>query len=313
MKWIIFPSALILLVLSLVPLHAQSEAVISYAEGLSFQLIRDGESSSFSIDTESVIGMPVFPDDTILTDHGSFVEILLDGGNGAVIKIAENTTFTVAAMDEDGGGVFRVGFGRIRVKAASLISGSRFWVTGHDTVAGVRGTEFGYDIFYDIQDDSAERLTTVYSFDGDVEVLQYDKETVSKIDLMDMDPHILSSGKMVVASSIQGDQKLKSKKISDDILSYWSAYPIVTALDDSPAISEDLNLSPYPDSEKYTYETGGKITFIMGVGIMTAGALLKAFLPDGSGLDGLSTGMLAMGGVSIVAGGGMMIYSISLP
>lgn len=313
MKSITFPSALILLVLSLAPLYAQSEAVISYAEGAGFQLVRDGVSSSFSIDRDNVIGMPLFPEDTILTDRGSFVEILLDKGNGAVIKIAENTTFTVDAMDGVGGGVFRVGFGRIRVKAAALIGGSRFWVTGHDTVAGVRGTDFGYDIFYDLKIDGAERVTTVYSFDGEVEVLQYDKETVSKIDLMGMDPHVVSTGKMVIASSEHPDQKLRSKKISNEIQSFWNNYPIITPLGNELAVSEDLNLSPSPGSDKYTYETGGKIVFVMGVGMMTIGALLTAFVPPGSSVEGLSTGLLAMGGVSILAGGGMMIYSINLP
>lgn len=313
MKSIIFPSALILFVLSLVPLYAQSEAVISYAEGESFQLVRDGESSSFRIETDNVIGMPIFTEDTILTDRGSFVEILLESGNGAVIKIAENTTFSVAAMDGRGGGVFQVSFGRIRVKAAALFDGSRFWVTGHDTVAGVRGTDFGYDIFYDLQVDGAERQTTVYCFDGEVEVLQYDKEEVSKIDLMDMDPKIVSPGKMVVASSDQPDRNLKLKTISDEILTYWNMHPIITAIDGSPVISEDLNLKPSPYSDKYTYETGGKITFAMGVGIMTIGGLLKAFLPKNDMAGDLTTGLLAIGGASVVAGGGMMLYSLSLP
>ena len=51
----------------------------------------------------------------------------------------------------------------------------------------------------------------------------------------------------------------------------------------------------------------------MGVGMMTIGGLLKAFLPDNTTANNLAIGLLAIGGGSVAAGGGMMLYSISLP
>ncbi len=304
--------AVLFLAFSVLPLYSQTDAVISYTEGRGFQVVRDGQSKSYDIAADDVIGLPLQADDMILTDDGSFVEILLN--NSTVVKLAENTTSTITSLDGSGGGVFRVTYGRIRVKLAFLFGGSRLWITGHDTVAGVRSTDFGYDLFYDLADEAGERQTSVYCFDGEVDVLQYDKETVSKIDLMEIDPFILRAGKMVKTRSSDPDKKLKSKNIDDEIRAYWNAYPIMTSLGgENLEVSENLNLNSSLDTQKGTYETGGRIVFAMGVGMMTIGGLLKAFLPDNTTANNLAIGMLAMGGASIAAGGGMMLYSISLP
>jgi hypothetical protein len=306
--------ALLLMTFSLLPLYSQSAAVVSYVEGEGFQLVRNGQSSSYSVADDGVIGMPLESGDTILTDQGSFVEFILNDGNDAVVKLAENTTFTITSLDGEGGVVFQVSYGRILVNAVSLSGESKLWITGSDTVAGVRGSKFGYDLFFDIAVEGGETQTAVYCFEGEVDVLQYDKATVSKIDLMGREPHMLTAGKMVRALSTSPDQKLKSKNIEDEIRAYWNEYPIVTPVGGSLSVSEDLNLDSLSvGTDKWTYETGGKITFAMGIGLMTLGGLLKAFLPDNSSANGLSTGLLAIGGGAVVAGGGMMLYSISLP
>ncbi len=301
------------------PLFSQSEAAISYAEGNGFQLVRNGQSTSYDILKGDVLGLPIQVGDMILTDKNSFVEIQLNSGNGGVVKLAEDTTFTVTSLDGNGGGVFKLIFGRIRVKVAALTGGSRLWVSGYDTVAGVRGTDFGYDLFYDIADEGGERQTSVYCFEGSVDVVQYDKKTVSKIDLMALEPFILNAGKMVKTRSTTPDAKLRSVKIDNDISSYWSAYPIITAVGlpaggtEKLEVSEELNLDSSLETVKRTYETGGKIVFAAGVGMMTIGGLLKAFLPDNDSANDLSTGLLAIGGTSVLAAGGMMIYSFTLP
>jgi hypothetical protein len=210
--------------------------------------------------------------------------------------------------------VFQVSYGRILVNAVSLSGESKLWITGSDTVAGVRGSKFGYDLFFDNAVEGGETQTAVYCFEGEVDVLQYDKATVSKIDLMGREPHMLTAGKMVRALSTSPDQKLKSKNIEDEIRAYWNEYPIVTPVGGSLPVSEDLNLDSITlATKKSTYETGGKITFATGIVLMTLGGLLKAFLPDNSSVNGLSTGLLAIGGGAVVVGGGMMLYSISLP
>ena len=310
---------IVLLFFSQLPLFSQAEASISYAEGRGFQLVRDGESSNYDIMRDDVIGLPLQVGDLILTDEGSYVEIKLNNGDGGVIKLAENTTFTVSSLDGNGGGVFKLLFGRVRVKVAALTGGSRLWINGYDTVAGVRGTDFGYDLFYDIEKNGGERQTTVYCFEGAVDVIQYDKKNLSKTDLLSLEPFVLDSGKMVQTKSSTFGGKLKSVKIDESISSYWDHNPIVTVVgvplvnEEKLEVSENLNLSSSTNSKKQTYETGGKILFASGIGMMTIAGFLKAFLPSDSTVSSLSIGLLAIGGSSVLAGGGMMIYSFSLP
>jgi len=304
---------------SVLPLFSQSEAVISYAEGSEFQLVRNGQSASYDIMKDDVIGLTIQVGDQILTGENSFIEIQLNNGEGGVIKIAGNTTFSVTSLDGKGGGVFKMLFGRIRVKVAALTGDSRLWISGYDTVAGVRGTDFGYDLFYNIENKDGERETSVYCFDGAVDVVQFDKETISKKDLMDLEPFILEAGKMVTTKSSRPDAKLKPRSIDEEILSYWDVYPFMTVVggavsrDDKLEVSDDLNLNPDFDTVKGSYEIGGKILFATGIGVMTIGGLLKAFLPGNSTANDLSIGLLSIGGASVLAGGGMMIYSFSLP
>lgn len=306
-----------LIVTAAMGLHADGPAVISYAEGLGFTIISDGNRTSWNINVDDVIGLPLVEGDTVLTDNDSFVEIQLTGGDGGVVKLAENTTFRLMSLDESGGGVFKVVYGRIRVKVSSLIGSSRLWVTGHDTVAGVRGTDFGYDLFYDPAEESSVRNTAVYVFDGDVDVVKYEKETVSKIDLMDTDPVVLSAGKMVLTSSDEPDQKLKVINMDQSIYDYWAALPIMTtasespmlAVEETPDISENLNLAESSSELHRDMEVGGKIVFATGVGLMTIGGLLRVFAPD---QKDISTGLLAVGAGTTLGGGGMLLYSIKL-
>ncbi|MDF1569950.1 MAG: FecR family protein, partial [Spirochaetaceae bacterium] len=197
------------------PIAAESDAAVSYAEGSGFIIISGGVRNSYDIAADDVLGLPLNAGDTILTDDGSFVEVQMLTGDGGVIKVAENTTLTITSMDREGGSVLQVVYGRIRIKVNSIISGSSLWVTGHDTVAGVRGTDFGYDLFYDRADVGGERQTSVYVFDGEVDVYRYDSEVESKIELIDQVPLVLKSGKMVKSKSSAPTEKLKITAIND--------------------------------------------------------------------------------------------------
>ena len=297
-------------------LFASDPAVISYAEGTGFVLVSDGASAAFDIGADDVIGLPLKAGDTILTDDDSYVEIFLGAGNGGVIKIAESTTFTLMSLEADGGGVFKVAYGRIRVKVASLLGSSRIWITGHDTVAGVRGTDFGYDLFYDQTDDTSVKNSAVYVFEGEVDVVKYAKSTISKTDLMDTEPFLLASGKMVSTSSDKPEEKLRARNIDQNIIDFWASVPIITALADTPVVqvedplevSGSLNLD---DAARYQrdVEIGGKFAFATGVALMTTGALVKAFAPD---VRGVPLGIFLVGAGATAGGTGMLIYSTTL-
>jgi len=311
------PLAVLLAVVAAPSVFAQTDAVVSYADGSGFIVVSDGRRTEFDIGVDEVIGLPLRAGDMILTDEGSFLELTLPSGSGGVVKIAENTTFTITSLDDGGGGVFKVTYGRIRVKVAALAASSRLWVTGHDTVAGVRGTDFGYDLFYDRAVEGGERQTAVYCFDGEVDVIRYGREVESKTDLLDSEAFVLGAGKMVKTKSSTPDQKLRSSSIDDSILEYWQAYPFVTpgvpllTDEESLEISDDLDLAVDLDSERGRYVYSGKALFATGIGLMTVGGIVRAVLPDE--YAPVALGLISVGGVSLATGGGLMIYSLTLP
>ena len=314
----VLPLIVVLSAWVIAPAFAETGAVISYADGSGFIVVSDGVRSSYDITADDVIGLPIGIGDTILTDDATFVEIQLLAGSRGVVKLAENTTFTVTSLDEGGGGVFRVVYGRIRVRAATLAGGSRIWVTGHDTVAGVRGTDFGYDLFYDIAEEGGERQTAVYCFDGEVDVLQFDKETVSKADLIGAEPFVLGADRMVKTKSTEPEARLKAVAIDDEIKRFWTKYPLMTAAAAVPAlggeeelaVSEDLDLGAEEGTRKWQYENGGKILFTAGLGMMTAAGILRAVMPDKAA--DVSLGLAAVGSAVTATGGGLLVYSITL-
>jgi len=309
-------------------LGAEDFAVISYAEGTGFTVVSGGESFSYNIESGNVIGLPLKEGDMVLTDDSTFLEIELKAGNGGVIKVSENTTMTISSLDENGGGVIKVVYGRIRLKLGALLKGSKFWVSGYDTVAGVRGTDFGYDLFYDKTDKTAEKETYVYCFEGLVEVLQYNPDKKSKVSLMSEKPYLLKPGRMIKTTSLSLGTELKAVPIYKSITDYWDLYPFMTygfstdipekniqkefSEGTNSTVSEDLSLDPEIAEKKQNYETGGKIVFGLGLGMLTAGGLLHAFLPSDNPAYGLSVGLMSLGGVASVAGGGMILYSVSL-
>lgn len=314
----LLPFLVVFLIVTIAPVFADSGAVISYADGNGFIVVSDGTRTPYDIAVDDVLGLPINEGDTILTDDSTFLEIQLFTGSRGVVKLAENTTFTVMSMDKVSGSVFKVVYGRIRVKAERIIGGGSLWVTGHDTVAGVRGTDFGYDLFYDLVDEGAERQTAVYCFDGEVDVMHFDKDTVSKADLIGTEPFVLSADRMVRTRSSEPEAKLKSTAIEDEIKEFWLKYPFMTATADFESemteeeliVSEDLNLGPEEGTVKWEYERGGKILFTAGLSMITVAGILRALMPEKAA--NISIGLAAVGGAVTATGGGVLIYSLTL-
>ncbi len=91
---------------------------------------------------EPDIGVLVPPDATIRTGNTG-VELLLEP-SGSIVRIAEDTTFTVESMQEADDHVehrFRLDTGKVRTVVSSVRS-DRFFVRTPLAVAGVRGTDF---------------------------------------------------------------------------------------------------------------------------------------------------------------------------
>lgn len=147
--------------------------LILYAVGKDVTVYRSGRLMTYNLNRSDVIGLPLFQNDLVQTDSGTYLEIQLLPSM-SVIKVAENTTFRIDSIGDQGQASINLTYGRIRAKvehiAQSVAANSYpFTIRGPTTVAGVRGTDFGYDFV-------AERnianipVTQVYCFDGTVEV-----------------------------------------------------------------------------------------------------------------------------------------------
>jgi hypothetical protein len=141
---------------------------VIYAEGFNMSIYRNDTLENYDVLVDDVIGMPLLPGDLVQTDAGTFVELQVMPSR-TVVKVAENTTFEIESLGGAGGGTFNMSYGRVRARVERIASNETFEVRGFSAVAGVRGTDFGYDMV--VQRDATNELqTNVYVFEGEVEV-----------------------------------------------------------------------------------------------------------------------------------------------
>ena len=111
------------------------QADVVYVEGIVDLKFADGERM------EAFIGDYLDKGDTIITDTSSFAE--LEQENGSLIKISEDTIFTLQEMEVDGEkrNVLSTTLGAVAFKF-NRMTGREPLIATPGTVAGVRGTEF---------------------------------------------------------------------------------------------------------------------------------------------------------------------------
>lgn len=147
---------------------AKSFGVVLYAEGDDLTVYRDKVLKTYAVAGGTVIGLKLMPGDLVQTGPGTFIEIQL-APSKSIIKVAENTSFRITGLGSDKGSTIDVVYGRIRAKVDSLLGAGGFAIRGQTAVAGVRGTEFGYDVIAapGIGDEPSSRI---YCFSGKIKV-----------------------------------------------------------------------------------------------------------------------------------------------
>lgn len=292
-------------------LMAQSgTAVIVYAEGDGFSLIRDGENNFFEVDYDDILGMLLYTGDTILTEEDTFLEVQVTS-NASLIKVAENTTFSFDEIGNFGGGSLKVVYGRIRAKINKLTNDDQFSITGSGTVAGVRGTDFGYDLTFgkDIAEDEAnETITSVYCFEGAVLVEQENLETKEIKEIL------IGADQMVVTSSAKEEAPLIVYDIEDEIDQFWEDNKFVYEM----AGSDVLVVSDEYNSEDYSEKIFGRKRQLLRTG---SGLFFGGMISGFSGIAALNLmenkelgiGLATLGGASIIAGTIFLLQSSKLP
>ena len=205
-------TAVVLLLASVALLCAQevgqdsggSFGVVIYADGDVVSIIRDGRRFDYDAFTGELLGLPIFGGDIIQTDPGTYLEIQLLPSQ-SVVKVAENTSFSVQRISRGGEGVLDLAYGRLRARVDRLTSNEPFEIRGLGTVAGVRGTDFGTDVI--ITPRGGETLTRIYCFEGEIEVtteepapLPDPAETESLARVVDREPILVAANQMVTAT-----------------------------------------------------------------------------------------------------------------
>ncbi len=158
--------SLICLVAAILPAQSTAFGVIVYAEGEEFQLVRDDRPRQYNAYHPDVLGMPLYAGDRIDTYDSTYLEVQLMPAR-SIVKIAENTSFVVQGVTDGGGGQFELAYGRVRARVERLVGTDAFEIRSRTAVAGVRGTDFGYDL---VAGRGSQAVANVYCFEGAVEV-----------------------------------------------------------------------------------------------------------------------------------------------
>jgi hypothetical protein len=296
------------------------QAELVYAEGEGFTLVREGEDRFYDLWEEPAEGLILQGGDLLLTEAGTWLEIRLAD---SLIKVAENTTFTLKTL-QDAGGTFEVAYGRVRARVENLTADSPFWIGGSDTVAGVRGTDFGYDLFYDPLAPE-KKSVNVYCFKGKVEVVRQLKPLEDEEYRADEDfsrgkeltsSVILHRNEMVSVDSSKPHEPLARQRLDREVKEFWERNtflyepPEEEAGEEGPeeGLSSGGNAFKIFHNDVRRLRQGAAIAGISG-SLMAAGGAAAWLMGDDANVG---MGLTWMGSALIAAGGYFFVRSLVL-
>jgi hypothetical protein len=216
-------------------------ASITYAEGSSFVLVRNGKASAWQVSSPAVIGMEIRQGDIIQTGAGTFMELAIHPISAA-IQLAENTSFR---CDADATGTKSTGelfYGRVRAKVARLTGTSSYRISSPSLVAGVRGTDFGCDVIAlrpsGAAGTGASTATTpnpatgnspildrVFCFEGSVLVAETSGSAMNTV-LIGPEEMVEKVVSPDLKAASDASATLQKKVLSPEVDSFWKARPI---------------------------------------------------------------------------------------
>ncbi len=310
-RLVLFPMFLISAVLWAQSASQKPYGEVVYADGSEFTVVREGVVNNLRVDDAEALGYRLEAGDLIQTANATFLEISLEP-RGDIIKIAENSSFFLSAIGGELGDIsLDMLYGRVRAKVGKLSGGERFRIRNDATVAGVRGTDFGFDVV--IQPTSPisgalnAPLVKVYCFDGEVEVTPLSPPVSDES--ASVDPHspsgsvlsdttaatsptyIVKANELLTVDVSMSIPTIERKQVDDELKSYWRENDYKTA-PSAPAlletkleqvaaapvtITEYIQLEPdYTEIKKAASQKnniiGGAIIFgVFGLGLQAVG------------------------------------------
>ncbi len=188
--------------------------IILYAEGDEISIYQnDGSVRVLDVFYDDIIGEPLYEGESIETDDGSYVEIQIYPSEH-ILKLSESTALTLDSISgSSGGSELSLIYGSIRAKVEKLTADNYFDVRTGDTVAGVRGTDFGVDYLYD--ETEGDYLTDVICFEGEIEVREKDETDSSSRYSIGPDEQIS------VHPQFGGPPIFRQKRLAEDRKEFW--------------------------------------------------------------------------------------------
>ena len=281
-------------------LAEEPRGVLIFAEGTEFTIVRGGIETSYDLLSEYAEGTEVLPGDFVNTYDQTFIEIQLLPSM-SVIRISENTSFRLTTLGASGGGAFEITYGRVRARVEKLVTGSDFTLSGPGIVAGVRGTDFGYDLVADETQADSTPVAEIYCFEGAVEVSVpafSDKggKTVPSV--------VIEANQMVSVSLSEPVEVLVPTAVKPEIREFWEEHPFQGSPIDPLA---------YRTGERREVRSAGFATLAAGTMMEAIGVVgLFADLPflDADANRGIDSAFLISGGLLVSGAIYMLIYSL---
>lgn len=195
-----------------------SRGSVVYAEGREFSIVRGGVSSLYKPDVDDLGAIEIKTGDLIQTAASTFVEVQLVP-SGTVVKIAENSSFVFRGLGSSGGDTsLGLLYGRVRAKVATLGATESFSIRSNQTVAGVRGTDFGFDSIAKPGNSSEGAVLKpelkVYCFEGEVEVTPVAEQKASVS---------VRADELVSLDLSQSVPVVERRAVDADVVEFWKA------------------------------------------------------------------------------------------
>lgn len=272
----------------------QSAAVwaeIEFSIGEDVTILRDNKP----VPVDQLVGFRLNEGDQVQTGKGTFLELKIKPAGG-MLKLSENTVFVLSSLSDSPERGFRLVYGRVRAKVDKLSRGSSFNIASDSVAAGVRGTDFGYDVLTVRTDGSGAQIpiTRVYCFEGSVLV------TVSPAPDAPPSELKVKAGNMVAVEQSEGKWVPSLVPVPSDIRAFWNQ-------NDFAAASKPSGVIDLPTYARVQANLKVKNAAIFGgVVLVGLGSVLQ-----GVGAYAYSSGDPVLG-LNAVAGGAFLSI-LSLP
>ncbi len=284
---------------------------VVYAEGREFSVIRGGVVKAVKVDDPEAIGYRIESGDLVQTKASTFLEIQLVP-KGTVLKLAENSSFMFKGLGSAGEDIsLGLIYGRVRAKVAKLSGNESFSIRSGSTVAGVRGTDFGFDAIARPAEKSGGAFkspeVSVYCFSGEVTVApvaEPEKEAEAPV-------VVVKANQLVKVDLTTAVPIVEKGVIDDEIKSYWITHEFqgetpVPPPEAVPIAAPEKEIRVQyiePDYEPYRRAARGKNASIVGAvlfGVIGFGLQMAAVpvISDGDldrGMGILTSGTVTFG------------------